>query len=165
MNTENIKKFWQNFLSHKGLDDSTTFLESGYFGDNKELANELLALVLSGQKRATASVLKAYELEGTRVPAVGDYSIITDWDGNPHCVIQTKTVTILPFNEMTYDICKREGEDDCLETWQEGHIRCFTDELKALGASFTEDMPIIFEDFDLVFVGTVALGRPMEVNE
>jgi uncharacterized protein YhfF len=29
---------------------------------------------------------------------------------------------------MTYDICKREGEDDTLASWHEGHIRYFKEE-------------------------------------
>jgi uncharacterized protein YhfF len=150
-NLSNAEKFWQEFLAFKGADPNTKYSDCYYFHDNEEWANKLLAMVLSGQKRATASILKAYELEGVRVPQVGDYSIITDWAGVPGCVIQTTKITIIPFNEMTYDICKREGEDDCLETWLEGHRRFFTDELKALGARFTEDMPVLFEDFEVVY--------------
>jgi len=67
--------------------------------------------VLEGTKRATASSLLAFEHRGESIPQVGEYFIITDWDGNPGCVAKTTAVTILPFNEITYDICKREGED------------------------------------------------------
>lgn len=56
-----------------------------------------------------------------------------------------------PFKDITYDICKREGEDDDLESWRNGHISFFSNEGRKLGYTFTEDMPVIFEDFKMVF--------------
>lgn len=52
---------------------------------------------------------------------------------------------------MTYDICKREGEDDSLESWRAGHIKYFTQEGKQVGYDFREDMPVVFEDFEVVY--------------
>lgn len=146
-----ITKFWEAFLTHTGKDRSTTYLEAFHFHLNEEWANELLRLVLIGQKQATASSLWAYEVTDERIPAVGDYSIVTDWDGNPRCVIETVAITILPFKDMTYDICKREGEDDTLESWREGHIHFFMAEGEELGYTFSEDMPVVFEDFKVVY--------------
>jgi len=76
---------------------------------------------------------------------------ITDWDGMPHCVIRITAVTILPFNEVTFDIAKREGEDECLETWQEGHRRFFKEDGEIEGYEFSEDMPVVFQDFEAVY--------------
>ena len=67
------------------------------------------------------------------MPKVGDYSIVTDWDGNPKCVIETTAVQIMTYSEMTFDICKREGEDDNLESWKQGHQKFFTEEGKERG--------------------------------
>ena len=52
---------------------------------------------------------------------------------------------------MTIDICKREGEDDTLESWQQGHRHFFTEEGKAMGYEFSETMPVVFEDFEVVY--------------
>lgn len=57
----------------------------------------------------------------------------------------------LPFKDMTFDMCKREGEDECLETWVDGHTKFFTNEGKELGYEFIPDMPIIFEDFKVIY--------------
>lgn len=84
------------------------------------------------------------------MPHKGDLSIVTDWSGNPCCVIETQNVEIIPFNEITFDICKREGEDNCLESWQKNHREFFTEDGKDLGYEFTEDMPVIFEDFKVI---------------
>ena len=140
---------WRTFLQETGRNPETRYLESFHFDNNERSANALLALVLSGRKRATASSLYAFP-EG-QGPKPGDLSIVTDWAGNPHCVIETRAVTILPFREMTFEICSREGEDECLETWQEGHRRFFTQDGEEMGYTFTEDMPVLFEDFEVVY--------------
>ncbi|MFC4386598.1 ASCH domain-containing protein [Gracilibacillus marinus] len=151
MSNQKLTNFWNTFLTETNRPKSTTYLEAFHFELTEKLANDLLHLVLIGQKKATASSLWSYEIEGERLPEVGDLSIVTDWEGNPRCVIETTAVTILPFSEMTYDICKREGEDDTLDSWRNGHIRFYKEEGKMLGYEFSEDMPVVFEDFEVVY--------------
>lgn len=146
-----VDTFWKRFLKETGRPETTKYLEVFHFELTEKWANELLRLVLIGQKKATASSLWAYELEGERIPEVGDFSIVTDWEGVPRCVIETIAITILPFSDMTYDICKREGEDDTLESWRAGHIHFYIEDGKKLGYEFREDMPVVFEDFEVVY--------------
>ena len=146
-----VNEFWMEFLTVSNKDKSTKYIESFHFDLTEEWANKLLDLVLSGKKKATASSLYAFELEGGKIPKIGDYSIVTDWNGNPHCVIETIAVTVLPFNEITFEICKREGEDDTLESWQQGHRHFFIEDGKAMGYEFSETMPVVFEDFKVVY--------------
>lgn len=127
-------------------------LEKWHFELTEGAANYLLGLVLEGKKRATASSLWEYELEGEPLPKVGEMSIITYWDGTPGCVIRTTNVRIIPYRDMTFDIAKLEGEDDTLESWQKNHEAFFTEEGKELGYTFSEDMPVIFEEFEVVEV-------------
>ena len=127
-------------------------LEKWHFEITEGAANYLLGLVLEGKKRATASSLWGYEIEGCPIPRIGDMSVITYWDGTPGCVIKTTNVRIIPYREITYDIAKLEGEDDTLESWQRNHKRFFTEEGKELGYTFSEDMPVIFEEFEIVEV-------------
>lgn len=146
-----IEDFWHRFLVEKRLPPDSTYFDCFHFELTEKWAEELLRLVLLGQKKATASSLYAFEKENLRLPEVGDFSIVTNWAGEPKCVIQTSKVRILPFREMTYDICKLEGEDDTLASWQRGHQRFFTEEGKELGYEFTEDMPVVFEEFEVVY--------------
>lgn len=143
--------FWQNFLKDTNRDQNTKYVSSFHFELNEYLATELLRLVLIGQKRATASSYHSYQIEGNPLPKIGDLNIITDFDGNPKGVIETTQITILPFKDLTFDIVKREGEDDTLESWQKGHIKFFEAEGKELGYTFTWDMKVVFEDFKLVY--------------
>lgn len=148
---EKINEFWKNFLKETNRSEDTKYLDVFHFELTEKWANELLRLVLIGQKKATASSLYNYEIAGERIPQVGDLNIVTDWEGVPKCVIETTQITIIPFSEMTYDICKREGEDDTLESWVDGHTRFFIAEGKQFGYEFTPDMPVVFEDFEVVY--------------
>ncbi len=123
-----VDEFWNTFLLETGKNKDTKYIDCFHFELTEKLANELLSLVLSGQKRATAASLYAYEINGDRIPQTGDYSIVTDWEGNPRCIIETIDVTILPFKDVTFDICKREGEDENLASWRDGHIRFFIED-------------------------------------
>lgn len=148
---EKIDIFWESFLRETSRCETTKYLDVFHFELTEKWANELLNLVLSGQKKATSSSLLGYEIEGERVPEVGDLSIVTDWEGVPRCVIETIAVKIIPFLDITYDICRREGEDDTLESWRAGHIHFFKEEGNELGYEFRDDMPVIFEDFEVVY--------------
>ena len=146
-----IEEFWQAFLESTNKEPTLRYSDCFHFDSTEKAANGCLALVLSGQKRATASSLLSFECKGEPVPKIGDYSIITDWGGNPHCIIKTTAVIIMPYGEMTYDIAKREGEDDTLEEWQITHERFFREEGEILGYEFSESMPVVFEDFEVVY--------------
>ena len=146
-----IDLLWNRFLEKSEYDNNIKYLEAFHFELTESLANKLLNLVFEGKKKATSSSFNAYEKEGIDLPEIGDLSIVTDWDGNPRCIIETKNISIIPFKDITYDICRREGEDDSLESWREGHIRFFSNEAKELGYEFNEDMLVVFEDFEVVY--------------
>ncbi len=152
MNQESaVAQFWKEFLQKTRRDMNLKYYECFHFCHTEELANSLLQLVLDGKKKATASSLLYYQAVNEPLPKVGSLSIVTDFQGNPKCVIETTNVMILPFKDMTFDICKREGEDETLESWQEGHIRFFTMDGQENGFEFTWDMPVVFEDFEVVY--------------
>ena len=148
---KSIDLFWQHVIETMDLPKETTYFEAFHFELTKESANHLLKLVLDGKKKATASSLEAYRKNNEKLPVPGDYSIVTDFDGVPHAVIRTTAVTILPYRFITYDICKREGEDENLESWQQNHKKFFTEEGQQLGYKFKEHMLVVFEDFEVLY--------------
>lgn len=143
-----LSAFWSEFARFTGGADEERFYEAFFFGDSEQLANELAALVLQGNKRATAGALWTYEAEGKRLPQPGDLSIVTDWSGRPLCVIQTESVEILPFREVTAEFAAAEGEGDgSLGFWQTAHRAFFSRECAAAGKEFTESMQVVCERF------------------
>ena len=125
-------------------------LEKWHFELTEKACNELLDLVLQGKKRATSSSLAGFRAEGTAVPEEGELSVITDWDGHPRCVIRTTKVRVIPYKDIPFGLARLEGEDDTLASWRKSHEAFFREEGKSLGYSFSEDMEVVFEEFEVV---------------
>ena len=125
-------------------------LEKWHFELTETACNELLELVLKGKKRATSSSLAGFRAEDTAVPEEGELSVITDWDGHPRCVIRTTKVLVIPYKDIPFGLARLEGEDDTLASWRKKHEAFFREEGKLLGYSFSEDMEVVFEEFEVV---------------
>jgi uncharacterized protein YhfF len=130
--------------------------EAGYsawhFCDNKVDANELAELVLAGTKRATAGLVWAYEAEDEPLPQVGDYSVVTDWDGNARCIIRSTSVEIVPFDAVSAQFAATEGEGDgSLDYWRRVHEVAFTRELSESGEAFHPEILVVCETFELAY--------------
>jgi len=147
-----LRPFWSDFAKLMSGAVDERFYEAFFFGDNEKLANELAELVLRGVKRATAESMWAYEDKGKRLPKPGDLSIVTNWAGQPLCVIETQSVEVVAFREVTADFAATEGEGDgSLSYWQEEHRRFFTRDCARAGRQFAEDMPVSCERFRVVY--------------
>jgi uncharacterized protein YhfF len=152
--TENIEVYWQKFLSTLPVDSpyhTKTYSKGGY-GDSPELMDELIQLVLIGKKTATCGSLWEWEAEGKPLPKVGDVWIELDGKGNPVCITETTEVTIRKYNEVDADFARAEGEGDLsLNYWRQAHRNYFSRVLVKLGKEFSEDMPLICEQFRLIY--------------
>ena len=127
--------------------------EAWAFGD---VPDKLARLVLQGIKTATASSYPLYEQEGEPIPQPGEYSVILDSADEAVCIIRDTKVTVVPYREVTAEHAFKEGEGDrSLAYWQEVHEPFFTSEMEEGGLTFTEDMPVVCEEFEVVFRPTL----------
>ena len=141
------KELWESFISDNNITDCE--YEEWAFGTQADL---LAHLVLIGEKTATASAYPLYELENEPLPTEGEYSVILDSRKNAVCIIQTKKVTVLPFNEVSEEQAYKEGEGDkSLAFWREVHEKFFTECLLEAGQKFTPDMKVVYEEFVVVY--------------
>lgn len=151
---ESVKKMWQEYLTTIGEDLNNTSKKytAWYFCDNEKDANKLAELVLKGIKRATASLYLVYEFENQDIPKVGDYSIITNWNGIAQYIIRTKKVDIVPYIDVTEEFAAKEGEGDkSLEYWRRVHWDFFSRQMKEMGKEPDKDMLVVCEEFEVVF--------------
>lgn len=149
---ERVRPFWDAFGASITYDASPLFYEAFHFADDERMANDLVALVLSGHKHATAALLWMYELTNKPLPEIGALSVATDWHGTPLCVIQTTHVEIVPFESVTDRFAAAEGEGDrTLRFWREAHWRYFSKECERMGREPSPQMPIICEQFRVVY--------------
>lgn len=144
------------------------------FGDDPQQADELLDLVLAGQKTATASALRDYEEEARQLarehgdpgrpegdllvgtdldlalPEPGLLSILLDGRGRPRALIRITSVEQVRFGEVTDEHARREGEGDgSLAHWRRVHQEFFrtsspTDE------PVDDDTMIVLERFEVL---------------
>ena len=149
-----IEKFWMEFLKLNPDNEKKQLPESFYFCDNEKDANECADLVINKIKRATATSLWWFEKNNQPLPKIGDQAIITDWNGTPKAVIETIKIEPTPYNEITPEFADIEGEGDkSLEYWKKVHKAYYQREMEPHGENFDENMIIICEHFETIYVG------------
>lgn len=130
--------------------------ESGLTGDYDAWAfgidaDRLAELVKKGVKTATSSLLCFYKHEGEELPNVGQYNIILDSKEEAVCIIRTIKVYVTTFDKVRENHAYKEGEGDrTLEYWKSVHRDFFTKELKTIGKTFTTDVEIVCEEFEVL---------------
>ncbi len=128
--------------------------DSYHFCADEENANICAELVLKGEKRATASLLWAYEDENEPLPEIGQLTVVTNWAKIPQCVVETNSVEIRPFNKVDTEFAYEEGEGDkSLEFWKKVHWESFCLQCHKLGKQPDEEIPVVLERFRIVFKG------------
>ena len=145
--------FWQVYLASlpEGSEPPRSY-EAWHFCSNEKAANELGKLAKAGIKTATCSLVWEYEAEHGKLPQVGDLSIVTNWDGEPLCIIETTGVQVKAFSQVDEQHAYDEGEGDrSLAYWRQVHWQVFSAECAALGREPTEDMPLVCERFRVIF--------------
>jgi sugar transferase EpsL len=145
-------EFWQAYCRQVPEIDPNTAYQVWYFGDNRALADELLCLVLAGKKTATTSLGWSNEANPEEAPLLGGYSVITDFDGAPRCILQTTEIRSMPYDQVDPQFAADEGEGDLsLEYWRQAHWSFFSRCCAELGRQPVFDMPVVCERFRLVY--------------
>jgi uncharacterized protein YhfF/RimJ/RimL family protein N-acetyltransferase len=156
--TPAVARFWLDFCTATRLDAATPY-QAWYFGDSPPMAHELVELVLTGPKRATAGLAEVNDQLPDVKPLAGGWSVVTEHDGTPRAVIRTTSVERRAFAEVDASFAWDEGEGDrTLEDWKEGHRRFFTRELAEIGRRFDVAMPVDLERFEVVWPLHAALN-------
>jgi uncharacterized protein YhfF len=145
-----VRSFWGEFTAATG--STADLVDAFAFGDSSEMADELSALVRYGPKRATAGLALELERDGDPVPQPGDHWVVIDGWERPVCVIRTTEVEVKPLREVDAAFAWDEGEGDrSLDWWRRAHDWYFRRVCQRLGVPFSEDLPVVFERFELLW--------------
>ncbi len=148
-----LDDYWNRFLKEKNLPVSTPFGGELTFSSDEHNFAIIMALILSGRKTAQFSALPAYQIDFEPLPQKSTYYVLNNWNGEPVGVLKTTNVTVLPFEEVTWEMARKEGEDVCIEDWRDRYREFFTEDSAITGYDFTPSMPVVFEEFELVWQG------------
>jgi len=125
------------------------------FGDSREMANELLGLVLRGIKTATASLVDEYVSEDEPLPPIGGYWVACDGDGTPRAILRTVELRVGPIDSVDDAFAFDEGENDRTRaSWLEGHTRFWQRTTASAERPFTESSEVLFERFEVVWTSS-----------
>ena len=118
------------------------------FGTPGAFREELNALVLSGQKKATSGILENdYKVENEEIETVGERLAVVDSNGKHIATIESTKVEVLKFSEVPDEFALAEGEGDTSgDEYRESHLRYWS----KLGLTITEETQIVLLYFDLV---------------
>ena len=123
--------------------------EAWAYGDAPD---RLAELTRTGVKTATSSAGIWYEAGDEPMPEPGEYSVILDSRDQAVCVTRTTKVYTVPFDQVTAEHAYKEGEGDLsLAYWRQVHEHFFRAELAEAGLDFSPEMPVVCEEFEVVF--------------
>lgn len=146
-----LDEYWNKFLTETGRDSDIKCAGDLHFEAKGFVGDELISLVLSGQKTALFSSFATFSIDGEPLPVSGELYIILDRAENPVCVIETESVSIIPFNEVTWNMAQKEGEDEDLQSWREKKREYLEDEGAILGFDFSMDIKLVYQTFKVIY--------------
>lgn len=147
------RKLWEEYrVAHPDRAIDTEPPSAEVFGDHAELTDELLGLVLDGTKRATASLVVEFAIEGQPLPRIGSHWIACDSAGRPRAILRSTELRIGTFASVDEQFAYDEGEDDrSLASWRDNHARYWRRVTAGLGFEWSEEHEIVFERFSVVW--------------
>jgi uncharacterized protein YhfF len=127
------------------------------FGNSHAMADELVALVESGMKRATASLRLEYGEGLLPLPRVGDHVVVVDSRGVPRLIWRTTEIVVKPLAEVDEAFAWDEGEGDrTLDGWLRGHRHYFAQQAEREGFAMSDQIATVFERFVVVWPAQLA---------
>ncbi len=146
-----LDQYWEKFIKASGLNEDDKCSGDLNFEAKGFVGNEKLALVLGGQKTAFFASWPTFSIDMEPLPVSGELYIVVDRANKPQCVIELESVEIVPFNEVTWEMAKQEGEDENLGAWKERQQESLEDEGALVGFEFTPDIKLVFQTFKVVY--------------
>lgn len=125
-----------------------------YFCADEYNANLCAELIKKGEKLASCSLDIWYSQEGEERPETGHLQVVTDWHGEPQCIIKITEVSTCAFNQVSAEFAAAEGEGDkSYAWWRDAHWTFFSKECEELGIEMREDILLVLEHFEVVYAG------------
>lgn len=148
------EQYLQHYLRSRPvhLQEKICKTDAFHFGDDEVSANLSAKYARAGKKRATSSLEWCFTIGNEYYPEEGELDVITNWQGEPVCIIKITKIQVCPFNEVPAYFAMDEGEGDLtLDYWREMHWKYFSRECERLDMKPTESMPIVLQWFHVVY--------------
>lgn len=112
-------------------------------GSSQAMFERLLPLILSGEKTGTFSLGEA--------PQVGEYCVITHFDGTPALLWRVTAVEVLPFDAISAAHVQVEGEAlRDVEAWRQVHLAAWAAQLEGRSRAEIGATPVVAQRFVVI---------------
>jgi len=121
------------------------------FGDDPAMSRLLLDLIRSRAKTGTFAVDWEFDAAPAGRPRPGDLFIVVDADGEPGALIRITETRVLPFADVgpVEVACEGPALRD-VALWRRVHWDYWSRTLQGIGRQPSEDMPILFQRFEVL---------------
>jgi uncharacterized protein YhfF len=146
---------WQLYveLMLGGWPPPTRSVDVWSFGNEPEMAAQLVHLVACGAKRVTMGWIAGNDRDGVPLAYEGGISIVTDGFGYPRVALRSVRVRTVPFGEIDAASAAGEGEGDLTYgDWRDSHVHYFTAQAAKHGLAFDDRVLISVERFEVLHV-------------
>lgn len=143
--------FWQAFLEETGTPENTYMDRCTYFGGSEEESVEILEQLLRGEKTAISHCVSQYIVKKQRMPRLGDHIMVTDFYGNPCCILKTVGVTIEPLPQLPRELMVQEKPGITAEVWLSDKQAEFEALAKKHGFHYHPELPVLMETVAVVY--------------
>ncbi len=147
---QRVQRFWDAYAASARVGVEKFVVVR--FGDSADLADELATHVLTGEKRATTTLLRDFTELGKPMPKPGDFSVVIDGKSSPLCIVRTLQVDVKPLRDVDESFARDEGGGDrSLDWWRSAHARYFKRQGAREGFAFDDGTEVILERFEVVW--------------
>lgn len=116
------------------------------------MADVLIKLIASGDKTGTFALAAEYQRNPAQRPVLGDYFVVTHFDGSPALVYRITEVATVPFRDIGAKHVAVEGPNARnVEVWRKIHWPYWGAMLRDWGLPPQEDMAVVFQRFELLY--------------
>ena len=149
---QSAQALWEQYVSKNPKAQEQLPYRVICFYDTEAAANQSISLVGQGIKRAYSQALLQLQLDEETLPRVDGYSILTDWSGKAHYVVQTTSMKFLPLFSVHEEHARLEGEGDkSLGYWRKTHWQVWARQLAKHGRIPKLPMMVVFERFEKLY--------------
>ncbi len=132
--------------------DLTQPLRIRCIGWNLETSTTISALVVAGDKTGTFSVPWLWESHPDTKPEIGEYVVLSNFDGEPQALLQVMALELLTFKKIDATHTALDGPSmRDLDVWRGIHTEYWNSLLAPLGRQIEDDMPVVAERFACVY--------------
>lgn len=152
MKNASARQMWGDYLDAHLEDAFEEAPKVIHFCTNENEANHSAKLAKQGTKTATSYALLGLQSRKEPVPRIGDFMVITDWEGTAQCVVRTISIKYKPFFNIDEDFIRKEADGGKnLSDWKKTRWDNYTDELEPYGRVPRESMIVVCQEFEKVF--------------